>query len=73
MRLDFGILAFHQLRLCLRFFLFFYYARVSPFRRQYALFSGSRVLFTGPTSTLLKKKLKMGPTTLFTHLKIILL
>ena len=32
------------------------------------------VLFTGPTTTLFrKKKLKMDPTILFTHLKIILL
>ena len=36
--------------------------------------SGSRALFTGPASTLLKKKtLKLDPTVLFTHLKIILL
>ena len=30
-------------------------------------------LFMGITTTLLKKILKMGPTVLFTHLKIILL
>ena len=29
--------------------------------------------FTGPTTTLFRKKLKIGPTVLFTHLKIILL
>ena len=38
---------------------------------------GSRALFTGPASTEFKKKIKikikLGPTVLFTHLKIILL
>ena len=44
------------------------------FRRHYALFSGSRALFMGPSTTIFRKKtLKIGPKTLFTHLKIILL
>ena len=37
-------------------FFFFFYARVLAFMRQYALFSGSRALFTRPTSTLFRKK-----------------
>ena len=41
---------------CVCILLFFFDACVSAFKRQYALFSGSRALFTGPTSTLLKKK-----------------
>ena len=49
------------------FFLFFD-ARISETK------STVHALFTGPTTTLFRKKnLKMGPTTLFTHLKIILL
>ena len=39
-------------------------------QRHYALFNGSRALFTGPTNTLFRKN---GLTVLFTHLKIILL
>ena len=40
-----------------------------------AFFSGFCALFMGPVSTLFSKKktLKLGPTILFTHLKIILL
>ena len=37
------------------------------------LFRRYRALFTGPTTTLLKKNFKMGLTALFTYLKIILL
>ena len=37
--------------LCLRFISLFFF-----FSKKYALFSGSHVLFTGPTSTLLRKK-----------------
>ena len=37
-------------------------------------FTGSRALFTGPASTFsAKTTLKLSPTVLFTHLKIILL
>ena len=35
------------------FYLFFFFLR-----KEYALFSGSHTLFTGPTSTLLRKKIK---------------
>ena len=39
-----------------------------------SLYRRQSALFTGPTITLFwKKKLKIGPTALFTHLKIILL
>ena len=53
---------------------FFSFFLSSQFSRDYALFCRSHALFTGPTSTLFKKKtLKLGPTVLFIHLKIILL
>ena len=66
------------------FFFFFLLSRVSRrrqnllFTRQMSLFthcSGTvHALFMEPTAILFrKKKLKMGPTVLFTHLKIILL
>ena len=46
---------------------FFFFNAFHCFRRH-------RALFTGPTTTLFrKKKLKMGPTILFTHLENILL
>ena len=65
------------------FFLFFFHAFQGG-RRQNLLFmrqmspfthcSGTvYALFMGLTATLFKKILKMGPTVLFTHLKIILL
>ena len=39
-----------------------------------SLCRGQSALFTGPITSLLRKKiLKMGPTALFTHLEIILL
>ena len=69
------------------FFLFYFYFFFHTFqggRRQNLLFMRQMSLFThysgtvyalfmGITTTLLKKILKMGPTVLFTHLKIILL
>ena len=49
---------------CIAFFFFFFCFHVCTVH----------VLFMGPTTTLFrKKKLKMGSTVLFTHLKIILL
>ena len=50
-------------------------SRAGRERRFFCFFSKSRVLFIGPTSTLLKKKktLKLDLTVLFTYLKIILL
>ena len=49
------------------FLFFFGFLTFSAFWRQIAL-------FTGPTTTLFRKNvLKIGPTVLFTHLKIILL
>ena len=66
------------------FFLFFFFHAFQGGRRQNFLFMRQMSLFThysgtvyalfmGITTTLLKKILKMGPTVLFTHLKIILL
>ena len=39
----------------------------------HALFITIHALFTGPTTTLFRKKLKIGPMELFIYLKIILL
>ena len=66
------------------FFFFFFFSRISGRERQNLLFMRQMSLFThcsgtvyalfmGLTATLFKKILKMGPTVLFTHLKIILL
>ena len=75
-----------SLNSALRFFLLFFFLFFSRvlrrrqnllFMRQMSLFthcsSTVYVLFMGPATTLFKKKLKIGPTVLFTHLKIILL
>ena len=62
----FNVCAFHVYTF--PFFFFFFLMHV------FHCFRRHRALFTGPTTTLFRKKiLKMGPTTLFTHLKIILL
>ena len=62
-------------KLCLRlrsFFFFFYY--FTRFAERQGTIIIVTVLFMGPTTTLFRKKiLKMSPTILFTHLKIILL
>ena len=63
---------------CVFCFFFFFFFHAFCFRGQLSLFipcsSTVHALFMGPTTTLFRKKiLKMGPTALFTHLKIILL
>ena len=69
---------FARFTFCVFFFLLFlfFFMRFS-FRGQLALFMHCslivHILFTGPTSLYLEKILKMSLTTLFTHLKIILL
>ena len=61
------------------FFVFFFFQSVwtvtALFTQMDSLYRGQNALFTGPTTTLFWKKkiIKMGPTALFTHLKIILL
>ena len=54
---------------------FYFFILRSQFSHDYARFSGSHALFMRPISTLFRKKnpLKIGPTTLFIYLKIILL
>ena len=70
-----------MLCLCLRFaslffflFLFFFFHAFPAFREKNYCSRTVAALFMGPTTTLFRKNiLKMGPTVLFTHLKIILL
>ena len=78
-----SIQRFHWILRCVFLSFFFFFLRVLGrrqnllFMRQISLFthcsSTFHTLFMGPTATLFKKILKMGPTILFTHLKIILL
>ena len=56
------------------FLLFFFFFHFTRFVERQETIITVAVLFMGPTATLFKKNiLKMGPTILFTHLKIILL
>ena len=57
------------------FFLSFFFSRVSAFRRQISLFMHCSFTVHGTHNHFIQKKkiLKMGPTALFTYLKIILL
>ena len=52
LRLCLGILAFPF------FFVLYFLFLCTRFKKYYVLFSGSRALFTGPTSTLFRKKNK---------------
>ena len=76
-RMDWAYCAFEFWVSRFLFFFSFYnhvWTATAQFMHMDSLCKRQSALFTGPTTTLLRKKiLKMGPTALFTHLKIILL